>query len=149
MQQHCPSKIDGLLFGMWKGVTLLKISHVGKTVNLNCYICRVHLTNMCAVLLLYDNARPHTSWCATQTICNFWWTVLPHPPYSSDHAPSDYHLFVPLKTAGDDTIMLMTGTPCFAGPQCDKIWSSNIFNISINFTRSVPKICLVKTVELK
>ena len=25
------------------------------------------------------------------------WTVLPHPPYSPDLAPFDFHLFVPLK----------------------------------------------------
>ena len=25
------------------------------------------------------------------------WTVLPHPPYSLDLAPSDFHLFTPLK----------------------------------------------------
>jgi histone-lysine N-methyltransferase SETMAR len=27
------------------------------------------------------------------------WTVLPHPPYSPDLAPSDFHLFGPLKDA--------------------------------------------------
>jgi len=26
-------------------------------------------------------------------IANLAWTVLPHPPYSPDLAPSDYHLF--------------------------------------------------------
>jgi hypothetical protein len=25
------------------------------------------------------------------------WNVLPHPPYSPDLAPSDYHLFGPMK----------------------------------------------------
>jgi hypothetical protein len=35
--------------------------------------------------------------------------VLPHPPNSSDHAPSDYHLFGPLKKIGcGDTITLLT-----------------------------------------
>jgi hypothetical protein len=27
------------------------------------------------------------------------WTMLPHPPYSPDLAPSDFHLFVSLKDA--------------------------------------------------
>jgi hypothetical protein len=27
------------------------------------------------------------------------WTILPHPPYSLDLAPSDYQLFSPLKDA--------------------------------------------------
>jgi hypothetical protein len=31
------------------------------------------------------------------TIQKLKWNVLPHPPYSPDLAPSDYHLFGPLK----------------------------------------------------
>jgi hypothetical protein len=34
--------------------------------------------------------------------------VLPHPSYSPALAPSDYHLFGPLKKACKDTIMPMT-----------------------------------------
>jgi len=30
-------------------------------------------------------------------IANLGWTVLPHPPYSLDLAPSDFHLFGPMK----------------------------------------------------
>jgi hypothetical protein len=30
-------------------------------------------------------------------IAKFGWTVLPHPPYSPDLAPSDFHLFGPMK----------------------------------------------------
>jgi hypothetical protein len=44
------------------------------------------------VLLHYDNARPHTSLHAREAITKLQWTVLPHPPYSPDLAPSDYHL---------------------------------------------------------
>ena len=33
----------------------------------------------------------------TSTISKFGWTVLPHPPYSPDLAPPDFHLFGPLK----------------------------------------------------
>jgi hypothetical protein len=32
-----------------------------------------------------------------QTIHNYGWILLSHPPYSTDLAPSDYHLFGPLK----------------------------------------------------
>jgi transposase len=32
-----------------------------------------------------------------ETIQKLKWNVLPHPPYSPDLAPSDYHLFGPLK----------------------------------------------------
>lgn len=45
------------------------------------------------VLLQYDNARPHTSILVKKTLEEFGWEVLPHPPYSPDIAPSDYHLF--------------------------------------------------------
>jgi histone-lysine N-methyltransferase SETMAR len=50
-------------------------------------------------LLRHNNARPHTSLHTQETITKFQWTVLPHPPYSPDLAPSDYHLFSPLKNA--------------------------------------------------
>jgi hypothetical protein len=31
------------------------------------------------------------------TVLKLKWDVLPHPPYSPDLAPSDYHLFGPMK----------------------------------------------------
>jgi len=49
------------------------------------------------VLLLHDNARPHSANQTTATLRSFKWEVLQHPPYSPDLAPSDFHLFGPLK----------------------------------------------------
>ena len=49
------------------------------------------------VRLLHDNAKPHTSKITRQKLEEFWWEVLPHPPYSPDLAPSDYHLFRSLR----------------------------------------------------
>jgi len=45
------------------------------------------------VLLHHDNAPVYTSHAAVATIhvCGF--KLLPHPPYSPDLAPSDFHLF--------------------------------------------------------
>jgi transposase len=50
-------------------------------------------------VLHHDSARPHTSLHTIEAITELQWTVLPHPPYSPDLAPSDYHLFSPLKDA--------------------------------------------------
>lgn len=49
------------------------------------------------VLLQHDNARAHTANVTSSTITKLGWEVLVHPPYSPDLAPSDYHLFGPLK----------------------------------------------------
>ena len=51
------------------------------------------------VLLLHDNARPHTAHLTINTIPQLNWQVLEHPAYSPDQAPSDFHLFGPLKNA--------------------------------------------------
>ena len=47
-------------------------------------------------LLQHDN-RTHTSLKIMEHIDNLGYTVLPHPQYSSDFEPSDFHLFRLLK----------------------------------------------------
>ena len=51
------------------------------------------------VLLLHDNAHPHTAIHTLQTLVKLGFTVLEHPAYSPDLAPSDYHLFGPFEDA--------------------------------------------------
>jgi hypothetical protein len=61
------------------------------------------------VLLLHDNARPHTSLRICEAIAKMGWTVLPHPAHSPDLVPSDYHLLGPVKDAHCvDAIFQMT-----------------------------------------
>jgi len=45
------------------------------------------------VILQHDNARPHVAKQVKTYLETLKWDVLPHPPYSPDIAPSDYHLF--------------------------------------------------------
>ena len=49
------------------------------------------------VRLLHDNAPAHTSAIVTAFLKKEKVTVLPHPPYSPDLAPSDFFLFPKLK----------------------------------------------------
>ena len=51
------------------------------------------LVNRGGVVLLQDNARPHTSATTLAKLAQLGIEVLPHPPYSPDLSPSDYHLF--------------------------------------------------------
>jgi hypothetical protein len=54
------------------------------------------------ILLLYDNARPHTAAHIVDTLHTLKFKVLKHPPYSADLAPSDFHLFGPMKFTGPE-----------------------------------------------
>jgi histone-lysine N-methyltransferase SETMAR len=51
------------------------------------------------LILLHDNAPSHTAATVKETIEGFQWESLPHPAYSPDLAPSDYHLFSSLERA--------------------------------------------------
>jgi histone-lysine N-methyltransferase SETMAR len=49
------------------------------------------------VLLLHDNEWLHMATATVHTVQRFGFELLSHPPYSPDLAPSDYHIFGPLK----------------------------------------------------
>jgi histone-lysine N-methyltransferase SETMAR len=48
--------------------------------------------------MLDDNVRPHTATATQDLIATFGWEQFNHPPYSSDLAPSDYLVYLHLKT---------------------------------------------------
>jgi histone-lysine N-methyltransferase SETMAR len=50
-----------------------------------------------SVVLLHDNVHPHTAARARALLEHFNWQLFDHPPYSSDLASSDCHLFTYLK----------------------------------------------------
>ena len=49
------------------------------------------------VILLHDNAWPHTAARTNALIKLFNWEIFDHPPYSPDLASSNYHLFSKMK----------------------------------------------------
>ena len=49
------------------------------------------------VRLLQDNAPVHNSHVAQIEARSCGYEILPHPPYYPDFAPSDFHLFPPMK----------------------------------------------------
>jgi transposase len=55
------------------------------------------LTKGLGVLLLHDNARPHSAATTVNLLNSYGWKILPHPPYSPDLAPSEIHLFPKMK----------------------------------------------------
>ncbi|GFX55564.1 transposase [Trichonephila clavipes] len=55
------------------------------------------LTNRRGVVFYQDNARPHFCSDSPEPL-GACLEVLMHPPYSSDLAPSDYHLFLALQS---------------------------------------------------
>jgi hypothetical protein len=49
------------------------------------------------VLMLHDNACPHTATATQDLITTFGWKQFDHPPYSPGLVPSDFHMFLHLK----------------------------------------------------
>ncbi|VDL74936.1 unnamed protein product [Nippostrongylus brasiliensis] len=48
-------------------------------------------------LILFDNATPHRVKVTTQKLAQLGYVRVPHPPYSSDISPCDYHFFFSLQ----------------------------------------------------
>uniref|UniRef100_A0A0N5CBX8 Histone-lysine N-methyltransferase SETMAR n=1 Tax=Strongyloides papillosus TaxID=174720 RepID=A0A0N5CBX8_STREA len=51
------------------------------------------LINRKGPILLHDNAKPHVSKKTFQKLSQLGYETLPHPAYSSDLAPTDFHFF--------------------------------------------------------
>ena len=58
-----------------------------------------YATRHVAIIFHHNNARPHVAIPVKNYLENSGWEVLPHPPYSPDLAPSDYHLFQSMQSA--------------------------------------------------
>jgi len=98
----------------WKGVVFFELLPRNVTINSNVLSTArqiersnnrkaidksQELINRKGVVFHHDNARPHTSLMTREKLLKLGWDVLPHPPYSPDLAPSDYHLFRSLQNS--------------------------------------------------
>lgn len=95
----------------YKGVIYFELLPKNETINSNIYCQqlinlnealqkkRPELVNRKGVVFHHDNARPHTSLVTQKKLLELGWDVLPHPPYSPDMAPTDYHLFRSLQNS--------------------------------------------------
>jgi len=88
------------------GVILMDFAESAVRINSDYYVNLVQQarklrrkSRMCDLYYLHDNAPIHTSGLSTAVIQGCSLTVLPHPPYSPDLAPSDFYLFNHLKRA--------------------------------------------------
>jgi len=102
------SKVVATVFWDMRGVLLVEFQEHGRTVNASSYCSLLKRLKTAirtkrkglltqGVIVLHDNARPHTACLTLETVEQLGLDVLPHPPYSPDLAPSEYHLFGPMK----------------------------------------------------
>lgn len=107
-QTLSPQKVMCTVFWDRKGILLIDFLPRRATVNADRYCetlrkLRRAIQNKrrgmltAGVVLLHDNARPHTAHRTATVLQEFGWELFDHPPYSPDLAPSDFHLFLHLK----------------------------------------------------
>ncbi|GFN75702.1 histone-lysine N-methyltransferase SETMAR [Plakobranchus ocellatus] len=100
--------LDCDLYRDAKGVILLDILPQGQCINAARYCSTLDRLKEAirpkrpgllrrGVVLQHDNATPHSANLTQQWLQRYGWEILPHPAHSPDLAPSDFHLFGPLK----------------------------------------------------
>ena len=97
-----------VMLNVWcdfKGIVYFELLPRNQTINSNVYgrqlmkldkevkEKRPELSTRKGVIFHQDNARPHTSLNTRKNLLELGWEVMPHPPYSPDLAPSNYHLY--------------------------------------------------------
>ncbi|GFV60675.1 histone-lysine N-methyltransferase SETMAR [Trichonephila clavipes] len=88
-----------------RGIVHFEVLKPGETVNADLYCEQLDrlnqslieeypaIINRKGVILQHDYARPHCARKTLEKINGLGWEVLPHPPYSPDIVPPDFHLF--------------------------------------------------------
>ncbi len=87
----------------WEGLIHWEMLESNKTIDKELYLDQLRRVNEAiqlkrpdrqgGVILLHDNASPHTAKSVKIALQELEWEVLRHPAYSPDLAPTDYHLF--------------------------------------------------------
>lgn len=100
-----PSKIMPSVWWDYKGVIYYELLSQALTANLHCrQLDRLagkiaeKRPNHATLRFLHENAQPHIGRMTRQKLLGLGWEVLPHPPYSTDIAPTHLHLFLSLPT---------------------------------------------------
>uniref|UniRef100_A0A0K0E9X1 HTH_48 domain-containing protein n=1 Tax=Strongyloides stercoralis TaxID=6248 RepID=A0A0K0E9X1_STRER len=77
------------------GETIIAESYCQQIEEMHKKLCqkRPALVNRKGPILLHDNARPHVSKKTLQKLGELGYETLPHPAYSPDLAPTDFHFF--------------------------------------------------------
>jgi histone-lysine N-methyltransferase SETMAR len=85
----------GTVFWDANGFLLAEFLEPGQTINAAHYVQTLHKLHHPGqnIIILHDNAHPHAARLTLEAIAKMGWDILPHPSYSPDLAPSDYHLF--------------------------------------------------------
>ena len=89
------------------GIILVHSVAAGRTVNSQYYhdflqnnlraALRKKRPHLLEDLILLHNATPHTAHVVQDLIDSYGWEILPHPAYSPDLSPCDFHLFPAFK----------------------------------------------------
>ena len=100
-----PNKLLLCVWWTTAGVVHHEVLKTGETVTADVYCQQLKrvsrallakqpaLVNRHQVLLLHDNAPVHVAKKSQEEIRKLRWEMLPHPPYSPDLSPTDFHLF--------------------------------------------------------
>lgn len=101
-------KVMASVFWDARGIILIDYLEKGKTITGEYYAAQLQKVRRAIaekrpglakrkVLFHHDNAPAHSSRVAQAKLAELKFEILPHPPYSPDLAPSDFHLFPKLK----------------------------------------------------
>ena len=163
MGEECPvkakmrsaGKVMATVFWDFKGVLLVDFIHARRTINV-AYYCNLLEKVRAAyrskrrgfpirdMLLLHNNARPHSAAITQEKLAEMNWTVLEHPPYSPNLSPCDYHMFGPLKEAlggqrFDDDVQVENFLRKWLQTSPPSFYDAGIKKLSIRWQKCVEK----------